>query len=477
MKWIYKFLLRQKNAKILSFLIIFPCILAYDIKIYLTGNLVYYGDAAYYWESGRSFSFVNYTGASFRGYFFSMINYVLIWISQILHLNEQLLFLILWALGFCFLISWLLPSMHELYFNNKPKLYQILILFGLIAYFWRGYFLYPLSDFLSLTLLLISIYLFSNGMKKQKIIYYIYSGLVLGCAMNVRPNYHYLFYAIILALMFFIINRLLKKRFLKSDFQLRSLFLVSISALVPAIPQAFINLHSFQNFSFFPLDAVQGGMPGQMLTFAHLQLGIGFQKFLPGLYPDWHAINLMLHEKGRAVPSLQPTADYYALWEEYPIHSFKTYASLIFKYPLDFAVIYFRHFFNALDLKVHSVYYLPKATNGILFSLLNYTVYFIAITMIYKNARLIITNWKISIPLFALLLPACIHIPGGIECRYFLAVYIVVYYIISFILPSIFKSRQEFFHLLKKYGFAYCFFLLVWFTMSSANLGEISPWW
>jgi hypothetical protein len=469
-------LIRRKNASLISFFVFLPIILIYDMKMFSTGNLVFYGDAQYYWESGRNFSLLNFTGASFRGYLFSFINFIIIRTSQLIGIDEKVLFLIISAIGFSFLMGILMPKLYTLMFDKEVMLFQIIMLFILISYFWRGYYLYPLSDFLALSLLLISIYFYVKQSKTQyKTRFLLLSGFFLGCAANVRPNYHYLADVIIVILVISMLLKVFKRNLNKATLSM-DLILIPVGLLFISIPQIIINLHTFHKVGVFPPDGVQGGAKDQLLTFAQLQLGIGFQKFLPGLYPDWHGINLMLAEKGRPVPTLSATTDYYYIWNNYPINSFHEYFAIVFKHPIDFICIYFRHFFNGLDLKVHSVYYLPHATNGIMFSVFNYTLIFITSVFLYNRVKLVLTRKDISIPLIAFLIPACVHIPGGIECRYFLVFYILFYFILCFCV----LGERKYINLkyyVKKYTFAYLLFVLVCLTMSSANLGEISPLW
>ena len=116
-------------------------------------------DSRLYWELGRSFL----TDGGFarahmtdiqRGYSLPLLNSGLIELAGVFGMTEPRFFGVASAIGYAALFTLAWPWMVRALFGYRMNSIEILAWAGLVYYFWRGHFLYPLSDFPALFLAL-----------------------------------------------------------------------------------------------------------------------------------------------------------------------------------------------------------------------------------------------------------------------------------------------------------------------------------
>ncbi|MFF2912154.1 hypothetical protein [Paenibacillus sp. NPDC057934] len=467
-----------KHAKWLNFIFAFLVIWLYSIHIDIQ-NFVY--DSSMYWESGSlfsnsgTFSWLTYD-QPLRGYILPFLSYLCMATAKVFGVSALSIFKLASALFYSFFLAVLIPSLYEKLTGSKLKLIQIFCFFVLVFYFWRGYFLYPLSDFVSLFFVLVTVYalisFFENRKFQIRIFCVLLAGIFLALSTLARPSYQIIILPMII---FVIVYSLLKK------IQKRKIFLfvvaMTLGMSIGYSPQIYINQKNYGVLSPF----VQTDLVFKDNLFVNQLLwGLYMQKYESNTnldsYPsagvyfyDQQGINLLDKEK---------IIDYqnkgFALQKEFTMSS---YVGLIMKYPLDMITIYTRHIFNGLDLMHHSVYLTDVYKNRILFSFLNYTSWFVslvAMIRIFCNRALLKRKHFELVLIVMTILPSVLSIPGAIESRFFLPIFLLNYVILSYYLLSHQFTLQSVKIVSLKYAIPYVLFLLICFTWSSMTFGELS---
>lgn len=417
-----------------SFSVVLLFIIIYGIY---KSDLTFYHDSAQYWNLGKTFvdnndfSILNYK-EPLRGYLLPLCNFFTYLLSTILHVNEITLFRILNSLFIAFFISVLIPSFFSLLFKKEISLVQNLSFAFLIVFFWRGYFLYPLSDFPALFFIFAGLYLIlllnkrleSMKIKILNIVICLVVGICISASTNIRPTYQ------ITIIPFFL---LLFICFYTRDINLRTGILYTVCTLVGLlicyVPQLYINYYNFHIISpFVPTEIAYGG---RSLFLNQINWGISLQKYETNIgsnfpqpqinFIDNQGLNILMSENINSITSIGQ------------------YIILLAKYPFDFMCIYFRHFFNGLDITYSSAYVENVYKSRIIFSLLNYSLWFLFSSIIIKKLKNFTEN-KIksfmehkanslmgALIYLILVSPAIISIVGAVEIRFFLPFYIICY--------------------------------------------------
>jgi len=117
------------------------------------------------------------------------------------------------------------------------------------------------------------------------------------------------------------------------------------------------------------------------------------------------------------------------------------YGGLAIRYPLDFLILYARHFFNGLDIIYNTVYVPNIYAIAFIPRILNYTIWFMAIIFgasKVSSLRLRSLVSQLILPTI-IALPAFLSIPVAMEVRFMLPLHFMAYILISFeVLPGFF---------------------------------------
>ena len=369
MEQIYYLYEKYKKYKyLMCFLIVFLIILLSNLH---SSHLSFYYDASGYWELGKTFfgqgrfNILNYKEA-LRGYLYPLINSMFYLLAQALHLNEIFLFRSVNAVIVAFLIAVLIPKLFSLILNKEITAFQNLAFCVITTIFWRGYFLYPLSDFPALFALLAGIYIVLQNYYKRiervqitQAIKYILAGVCIAASVNIRPSYQ-----IIIIPFFFLLFICFYKRVSRKTAAVYIICTV-VGLLICFIPQIYINYFNFQVLSPFIQTSLSSY--GKSLLIQQIEWGIFMQKYETyignGLEPAMRYIDF----QGQGILQKENIST---------ISSIGQYIKLLFKYPVDFICIYFRHIFNGIDINYNTPYVENAYENRIIFSMVNYTLWF-----------------------------------------------------------------------------------------------------
>ncbi len=280
--------------------------------------------------NGR-FSLLNYN-SPLRGYLFPLLLFVVQWQADLFKINSQLLFLTYSALFFAGLAFYLLPWFFRVTFDWQTPLIKRLLFSALLFFFWRGHFLYPLTDFPALACLLLGagilVNIKANRMKSQWSV--VLAGLVISASVNIRPIY--LVSLLVLLLLLFLHWSTLRE---KGALLATIMFLLGLGVVL--FPQLLINRVHFQVNSPLVLSTY---IEDENIYEVQLFWGLKTQKYETNIGDDYPFASVVYRD---------PLADKIPqrLLRDKTIQG---YLDIIRLHPVDVAISYFRHFFNGLDI-------------------------------------------------------------------------------------------------------------------------------
>lgn len=374
-------------------------------------------DAAHYWRyadgflSDGRFSLLNYS-TNLRGYLFPLLLFFLKTTAGWFNVDAKLLFSICSALYFVALSVYLLPWFFHWAFGWKITFWGRAGMVFLLFFFWRGHFLYPLSDFIALSALSMAVALTARLLKQNRVsLSTVWIGFFVGAAINIRPVYQ-------ISLVAFMLFGLL---FIKQLGWMRAMQASSLAALGVAIvlfPQLRINQVHFQTNSPLPLAQWYG----ENLYEKQLFWGLKAQKYEFSVDPDYPS-NTMVYSDSFSF-KLQRSP----LFKE---KTFASYVEIFRRYPLDMLVSYTRHFFNGLDIFFPTPYIRNVNADHTLISSINYLIWGLVVFHLAKMDLSDVDFVRVN-SLITLLLPVVAAIPAAVEVRYFLPAYILAYGVVAF---------------------------------------------
>ncbi len=348
-----------------------------------------------------------------------------------------------------------MPLFFQSVFEWKIRVWGIYAFSALLFYFWRGYFLYPLSDFPALFALLMALGILAATLKKQiGLGAIVLVGVFASAAMNIRPAYQLSF--LVIMLMMFIGFR---KDGIKQLITRFTLFLVGCGFIL--WPQVLINQRYFGSNSPLVLATY---VDETDIYAVQLFWGLKTQKVLTNIGDNYPyalvAYNDPLSGKiprtGRLEKNLQ------------------NYFDIIKRIPADVAVSYFRHAFNGIDPFFPTPYVKNIFAPHTIFSSFNYLIWFVLFYYLVASNWAGLDTLRVS-GIMGLMLPVLLAIPTVIEVRFFLPIYILAYAVVSYRFPY-----QEYFSLARSHRWrlvqfvVFCFvWLLLCFTLSAATIEQL----
>lgn len=432
---------------------------------------VFYYDSEAYWNLSQiflrqnGFSFLNFNHET-RGYLFPFIIFCVRELARWAKLPEDIVYVSFMALVYTtFLVVWI-PEIVRRFFGTEVKSFGVIVFSAITILFWHSVMFYPLSDLLPIVFIVVSALLMIG---RRNLYGQIIAGALIGGTCLVRPVYiaSLPFFVLWLAVYYYREVNLPIKNIVSS------FLLFFLGLLVICFPQYEINLYHFDIRSPF----VKSEIGGTNLYSAQLRWGIAIQKFEGNIdllsYPRAGVYFLDPHGKGILVKegiSLGPTSKGDEILPLEPV-SLREYVKLVLKYPLDFLFIYARHLFNGLDIVYSSVYNDEVYANGIIFRMINYSVWYLVLAYIFfvfKGVKINKLTDSRYIFLMAFFLPSILSIPTVIEPRFMLPVQFAAYALVAFgVLPIVLtRDIAWLYGVLRRYFPWYLFFIGVCFSFS-----------
>ncbi len=393
-------------------------------------NSKLYWDSLKYWnysdkflDNFGHFSVFNYND-NIRGYLFPFIIYVIKKLSSLFNISNALILLWIFnGLIFAVLFGIYIPKIFSKLFNRDIGFVSILLYFSIIIIFWRGYFGFPLSDFPSLLCAVISYYSVLKISKDNKsiknYIFVFISAISLGASINIRPSYN----IIIPVICIYLICKLKREKNIKNwKYAIIYTSIFILGFVVILFPQIVINKKNNNVISPFVITKTDNGTD---LFSTQLVWGIQNQKYETYVGNQENIDATLFFRDNRGEKIIQQ--------ENITKLDIVSYIKLVLKYPFSFGGIYFRHIFNALDIKYPKLYIDDIYSVNVLFSLLNYTIIYIFIVTFCKMIKIKeYKNFDFIFLTLMILFSVAISIPTAIEVRFMLPLQVFIYAVILY---------------------------------------------
>lgn len=375
-------------------------------------NTVIFWDSAIYWKYGKEYGWdVRNLSSGFRGYllplFFS-ICYQLGMLFGNEFLGYRILSSVIFAVTFTVLFLIIARVLElgedERHIIGAGGLCGIIFLF-----FFRGLFIYPLSDFYAFSLSLVSIILIHSILEKQakwyiKAMQAFLLGVCLYGTYNIRTIYLFL---AILGIGLLVVWQICEKKWIQT---LITLLCCWGGMALCALPQMILNNKLFGKCGW--------NVPTDGLMLLQLQRGISMGRYAtyvgdPAFYEAPGMV--FIDGGGQAILNRAQITE---------LASYGELFGLILRHPLDFVGIYARHFLNILYPFYPNQYVKDINRDKSLLLLAFYTILFIAVFNFAHTAKTKSRKW---IWLFLILLPSLCILPGSVEIRFLIALHFTIY--------------------------------------------------
>lgn len=440
---IRNFILGYNPKKVFLFLYLFVSIIVtisvlgkFIPKTYFDKNKDVIWDQYWYWNMGWLLKNLQFKylikGLSFRGYF----SYVPMALAQSINDIFKIKFSKYWSyymINNFFIVLFLSYIVPEIYKNLTKKIlknYQIIVMFFVFSFFWRGLYYSVLSDIFGVIMFFWSILMFLKYKQKNKNYLAFLFGVLITIASLIRTNYKFGIYIIVIIYILkygFKIFKMKKLNKLKNSF----FIYFFLGVILISFPQAIINFKQ-GHIGLFPYDKKGAYNSTENFTLAEQHVNISLERTLVYIYPyKFNADNTALKLKNN--------------FTKEDINMNQAF-SMFISNPLDTIILISKKLFYSIDLKTPEMY--PsnyKSYTGVyFFSFFNYWIFLTGIYLLKKRRyreeyfskkELLLGSILILVFTFPQLILA-------IEWRFFIIFYLIAYYIFSFKFTEIIQNEK-----------------------------------
>lgn len=405
-----------KENYISAFLVLFIYCLSRE-------NYPFCHDSNGYWAYGKffeknnQFSITNYDNA-LRGYLFPLFNYGIFKLGQLLHVSEVNSFRFFSSLFYAYLIVEIIPLFISEVFEKTLEYRKRIIILVLFFIFWRGYVLYPLTDFIAFSLMITAAMLLLRIYKTKRIklrICFLIGALVFSC-LNLRPSYIITLvpFLIISTFLIFSIKFQEEKRVLTCFKSIIPISMIFLGMFLMALPQIVINNVHFQTTS--PFVQMEKYFNGKNLMLSKLYNGLTIQKYETYIGKEYDSSVALLNDvTGKEIISSEKITE---------INSYSDYFKLVLKHPIHFFQIYIKHLFNGLDIRFPTPYVVKfhSYIESTMIQLINFTIIYLTILLLGDKLkkRTLFGNIYSILFLLVIVLPGFISLPTEPEVRFYM---------------------------------------------------------
>lgn len=374
------------------------------LLIYGTNTIQYY-DANRYVDLSESFSNLSFPN-TIRGYSFPLIVFVLnkfvpVYIVAII-INS-----------FCTVIIsfYIFPKLFGVKHFCRQTVFKCLFVFFCMVYFWNGYFVYVLSDLISMTFFLLAVTLVLNNVRLKK---FFFAGCFFALALNIRPVYQIVIPIFVLSFIWWTVFRYKYEKIICAI-----LFVVGLVGCL--VPQVAINHHYNKN-TYSPF--VQTGASGSSLYIEQLWWGLAVPEYA----------TYIGNQSGYPTPSVfYVNNEGSLLYKDNKNHSLNNYFSILIQKPVFYIKNMVEHTWNGLDLKANTAYLTTVKVNYFI-SVLNYIVLYLFITIIWLRRKDASSLCRGDVFFVGanILLVTLIVIPTALESRFFWPLHTMIYFVTGY---------------------------------------------
>ena len=410
-------------------------------SIYINGE--FFGDQRYYWELGTFLFKGQYTeilkrSYTFRGYITFTIPAIAQMLGHYLNINSHWIFTMINNFFISILLAYIIPEIYNQLSNKKAKNYQILILFFIFSFFWKGVYYAVLFDIFGAVFLLWMILKILKQKNKKDIFL---AGIFGGIATLCRGNY-------VLTVMILFLVKIVYELFKNKKISLMNIFLFWSGIILICLPQVKIN-YDLGHIGLFTFDKIGSykPVPDEKVTVFLINESMRnfFLTYPMGLGDRTSQQILINFSQGARLNMNQILSAF--------IYS-----------PIETIIVILKKIFLALDTRTNESY--PKDLRNLtFFSLVNYFI--IATSLFFTKNKVFTKKEKLlGISLFiSAILPQTIM---NVEWRYYIVLYLMVYYVFVFKFVSLVEQKEKFSELKKEGYFKFISFAIVIFFMISS---------
>ena len=410
-------------------------------SIYINGE--FFGDQRYYWELGTFLFEGQYTeilkrSYTFRGYITFTIPAIAQMLGHYLNINSHWIFTMINNFFISILLAYIIPEIHNQLSDKKAKNYQILILFFIFSFFWKGVYYAVLFDIFGAVFLLWMILKILKQKNKKDVFL---AGIFGGIATLCRGNY-------VWTVMILFLVKIVYELFKNKKISLMNIFLFWSGIILICLPQVKIN-YDLGHIGLFTFDKIGSykPVPDEKVTVFLINESMRnfFLTYPMGLGDRTSQQILINFSQGARLTMNQ-------------ILSAFVYS------PIETIIVIVKKIFLALDIRTNESY--PKDLwNLTFFSLINYFI--IATSLFFTKNKLFTKKEKtLGILLFvSAILPQTIM---NVEWRYYIILYLMIYYIFVFKFVSLVEQKEKFSELKKEGYFKFISFAIVMFFVISS---------
>lgn len=407
--------------------------------LYINGN--FFGDQGYYWGLGNHLFKGQYNkilkeSYTFRGYITFIVPAITQMLGHYLNINSHWIFTMINNFFIAILLAYIVPEIYNEISEKKAKNYHILTLFLIFSFFWKGVYYSVLFDIFGVTFLLWMV-LKILKLKTKKDVFL--AGIFGGIAALCRGNY---VWTIVILFLVKILYDLIKTK----KISLISIFLFWLGVILICLPQVKIN-YDLGHIGLFPFDRVGSYVPNEKLVVYLINESMRnfFLTYPMGLGDRTSQQILINFSQGARLNMNQILSAF--------IYS-----------PIETIIVIVKKIILALDTRTNESY--PRELwNLTFFSLVNYFI--IATSLFFLKDKVFTKKEKVlGILLFiSAILPQTIM---TVEWRYYIVLYLMVYYIFVFKFVSLVEQKEKFSELKKEGYFKFVPFMIVMFFVISS---------
>ena len=413
-------------------------------SIYINGE--FFGDQRYYWELGTFLFKGQYTeilkrSYTFRGYITFTIPAIAQMLGHYLNINSHWIFTMINNFFISILLAYIIPEIHNQLSDKKAKNYQILILFFIFSFFWKGVYYAVLFDIFGAVFLLWMILKILKQKNKKDVFL---AGIFGGIATLCRGNY-------VWTVMILFLVKIVYELFKNKKISLMNIFLFWSGIILICLPQVKIN-YDLGHIGLFTFDKIGSykPVPDEKVTVFLINESMRnfFLTYPMGLGDRTSQQILINFSQGARLNMNQILSAF--------IYS-----------PIETIIVIVKKIFLALDTRTNESY--PKDLRNLtFFSLVNYFI--IATSLFFTKNKVFTKKEKLlGISLFiSAILPQTIM---NVEWRYYIVLYLMVYYVFVFKFVSLVEQKEKFSELKKEGYFKFISFaIVIFFVISSYYL-------
>ena len=410
-------------------------------SIYINGE--FFGDQRYYWELGNFLFKGKYTeilkrSYTFRGYITFTIPAIAQMLGHYLNINSHWIFTMINNFFISILLAYIIPEIYNQLSNKKAKNYHILILFFMFSFFWKGVYYAVLFDVFGAAFLLWMILKILKKKNKKDVFL---AGIFGGIATLCRGNY---VWTVMILFLVKIVYELIKNK----KISLINIFLFWLGIFLICLPQIKIN-YDLGHIGLFTFDRIGSykPIPDEKVTIFLINESMRnfFLTYPMGLGDRTSQQILINFSQGARLNMNQILSAF--------IYS-----------PIETIIVILKKIFLALDTRTNESY--PKDLRNLtFFSLVNYFI--IATSLFFTKNKVFTKKEKLlGISLFiSAILPQTIM---NVEWRYYIVLYLMVYYVFVFKFVSLVEQKEKFSELKKEGYFKFISFAIVIFFIISS---------